>query len=238
MRKKIRLLLRLSKLNPHPFLLRQRLRRTGRLEDTGVARPFDKLRINSATESEDGASGLSGARAVKKNLHPAHPDATSPRLRSTKGLPFEARSSERSRVEGLSGPASGFSLIEAIVALLIIGVVVGSLFKLQGQLFRGTFTAHALYERIAVIRNAFVRADQEEWYTKSKTKEYKDEGPSTKITYSFAKVSEQSAFKKIKNLYSERIDAEWPELRGTHKDTFISFRFYIEPESQKSGEKK
>jgi prepilin-type N-terminal cleavage/methylation domain-containing protein len=133
---------------------------------------------------------------------------------------------------------NGFSLIETLVALLIIGVVVGGLFKLQGQLYRGTFSAHALFERLPIMRNAFVRADQEEWYTKSKSKHYTDEGPQTNITYKFEKLSDKSTFKKIKNLYSEQVDMQWPELKGPKKEIFVSYRFYVEPSAEKSGAQK
>ena len=55
---------------------------------------------------------------------------------------------------------SGLSLVEVIIAVLILGVATTSLLGLQGALIRGVFSAHALIDRLGFIRSFFVEVDK------------------------------------------------------------------------------
>lgn len=121
----------------------------------------------------------------------------------------------------------GFTLIETIIALVILGTVITTLFRFQGELLRGTFRWHATVSRISFMRNMFAMAQEEKWYTKNQTKEIKEGLRDTTLTYSFKKVSENGSLGKYKNLYTEQIQAQWSELTGTRTDTLVGFKFYI-----------
>lgn len=121
---------------------------------------------------------------------------------------------------------SGFTLIEASLAILIIGFSITTLISLQMSLSKGVYSAHNFIERIAAIKNLFAKADFEKYY-KSGNKEINLEDPKTKLVYSTEKVEKHNALKAFKNILIEKVDAEWQGAFGKKKETLITFRFDI-----------
>lgn len=120
----------------------------------------------------------------------------------------------------------GFSLIEALVALLILSILLGSLFTFQSQLIRGVFRTHGVVERIPVIKNALTKIEQQQLYTKQETQKITDKETNTKITYQLKTIAQTSSLHAIKNLRQEIITAEWPSVLTTQDIEFVGFRFY------------
>lgn len=127
----------------------------------------------------------------------------------------------------LSDRKSGLTLIEVVLTILIVGISVTSILSLQGTLSRGVFSAHNMLERISYIKNMFVTADKDKLYTKDAPVEKKIEDPSLQISYSRKK----SPLKNFEHIIIEQVDAQWPSVLGTRKESFITFRF--EPKVEK-----
>lgn len=93
----------------------------------------------------------------------------------------------------LKADKSGLSLIEAIFAILIVGISVSSILALQIALTRGVFNSHNLLIRIAYIKNLFIKAELEKLYAKEAPYHENIEDPPTQITYNaFGSYKEQT----------------------------------------------
>lgn len=125
----------------------------------------------------------------------------------------------------------GLSLLEALLAVLIVGVSVTTLLSLQGVLSRGVFTAHAFIERIPYIRSLFVQADKEKYYEGEKGHKKTIEIPALTMNYSVSKPTGKK-LKGFDNLLIEKVTAEWPTVFGNRTETFTMARFSIQREKQ------
>lgn len=128
---------------------------------------------------------------------------------------------------------SGFSLIEAIIALLILAVLLGSIFTFQSQLIRGVFRAHDIIEQLPVIKNALIAAERDQLYTKDGEQKIDDKDSNTTIIYKSTKIPESSSLASIKNLKKETIVAQWPSLLTAGEIELVGFRFSL-PSSGKA----
>ncbi len=148
-------------------------------------------------------------------------------LRCEKSLPNTMKNAifSRTRMKNVSG----FSLLEVLLAVLIVGVSVPVLLSLQGVLSRGVSTTHALIERIPYIRSYFVEADKEKLYEGEKFHKKVIEDPSLTMTYSAVKPTSRK-FRGFENLLLERVKAQWPTILGTRTETFTKVRFFIKKE--------
>ena len=104
----------------------------------------------------------------------------------------------------------GFTLLEAMLAVLIMGISITALLSLQGTLMRRTFSAHALFERVIAMRNYLTEADKSKFYNDQKKHEKKLEYPLTTITYVSKK--DIQALKKFPNMVLENVEAKWSGL--------------------------
>lgn len=121
---------------------------------------------------------------------------------------------------------SGFSLIETIIALLIISVCGVALFKTQGQLFLKTANAHDYFERIFIMKNYFIKANQNKWFSNMQTKAESLKNLEGKITYSSSKPI-SSAFKDIKNLVKTKVTSEWNVGARNIKRSLVYFKYNL-----------
>ncbi|MBA3752207.1 hypothetical protein H0X06_05470 [Candidatus Dependentiae bacterium] len=124
----------------------------------------------------------------------------------------------------------GLSLVEVLIAVLMLGISVTTLFSLQGVLSRGVFTAHALIDRIPYIRSFFVEIDRDQLFKRETVKSKTIEHPSLRMNYSIGAVADKS-LTALKQLRLEKIEAEWPTPFGVKKETVARLRFVPQPEA-------
>ncbi len=119
---------------------------------------------------------------------------------------------------------SGLSLVEVMLALLIVGVSVTTLLTLQGKLSRGVFFAHALIDRIPYIAGFFVTAERDKFYLDQKSQKKTIDDPELVMTYTVSK-SKNKSIAQFQQVIIEKVEAQWPTIMGTRKETFTQLRF-------------
>ena len=111
----------------------------------------------------------------------------------------------------------GLSIFEVMIAVVIIGVSVTTIFRLQIVLSRGVFAAHALVDRLSFVSSYFVEAEREKFF-KDEQPHVKDlNDPALKMTYIASKPANE--LQGFSNLVIEKIDATWPTPLGQHNET-------------------
>lgn len=128
----------------------------------------------------------------------------------------------------------GLSLLEVMVAVLIVGMSVTSLLILQGKLSRGVFTAHALIDRIPFIGSFFASADRDKLYLNKKQHKKMNDDPELTMTYSVSKPTSKP-LASFSHLMVEKIDAQWPTVIGNRTETFAQLRCIPGKEKEKSS---
>ena len=127
----------------------------------------------------------------------------------------------------------GLSLIEVMLAVLILGISVTTLLSLQGILSRGVYTGHAFIIRIAHIRNYFVQADLDKLYEAEPPPKKVLIDPELTLTYRAEKPASKG-LKSYQNILIERVEASWPTVFGQRNETFGMLRFAPKPPKGKS----
>ena len=145
---------------------------------------------------------------------------------------FKIKNNKKSNfIKSLTKPARGLTLIEALIALLIISISIPIITGLQIRLLRNTSNSFNMLERITAVRNMFVQASQNKWFEKKEPVK-KNIDPNLALEY---KAESFNKF-RLKNLVKERINANWSNLLGANQDeTYVSFSFWAKPEETKSG---
>lgn len=128
--------------------------------------------------------------------------------------------------------ASAFTLIEVMIATIIIGISITALFGLQSNLMRSIFSSHEVIQRLVIAKNMFVNADQEKYYESNETKVKKIDKPETTVEYSIDEPSEDIA-SKTQDIGEQQVQITWPAFFGRNKLTFLSLKF-ISSAGQKS----
>jgi prepilin-type N-terminal cleavage/methylation domain-containing protein len=120
---------------------------------------------------------------------------------------------------------SGLTLIEVVIAVLILGIATTSLIGLQGVLIRGVFSSHALIDRLSFIRSFFVEVDRDRLFATVTPPEKTIDDPPLIMNYTQKKPISKSLASHT-SLVVEHIETQWPTPFGTRKNSFarISFR--------------
>jgi prepilin-type N-terminal cleavage/methylation domain-containing protein len=116
---------------------------------------------------------------------------------------------------------SGFSLIETIIALLILTVSMTALYKTQSELMMGTMFAHAYSERILAMKNYFVTADQNKWFNKQEPQKKELEEPSMTLTYKTEK-PKNAQLQPLAYLVMEKVSGSWPSATTDIEEQIVS----------------
>jgi hypothetical protein len=123
----------------------------------------------------------------------------------------------------------GLSILEVMIAVLMVGVSVTALLSLQGVLSRSVYSAHGLIIRLPFIRSYFVEADRDGLYEKAEPQKKTIEDPLTQLTYSV----EKKAFKQFEHTVIERVDAQWTLAFGPRKEMATRIKFAPAKERKK-----
>ena len=128
----------------------------------------------------------------------------------------------------------GFTLIEVLLALAIIGLVLTPIFLTQSNVLRRSSYASRMLARILaakkmLIESEFALAGDAQEFSQQK----KIMIPPTLLTYRLRKIPETSALKKFKNVLWESVSFEWTDERGKKKqDQLVTFLY--KPEQSQS----
>jgi prepilin-type N-terminal cleavage/methylation domain-containing protein len=129
---------------------------------------------------------------------------------------------------------NGFSLIEAVISVAIIGISLTALFGLQSIVFRQVIGAYEQTNRIFPIKKIIVEqsilpSSEREAQEQKAIKE-----PRMKIQLERKKASEEGAFKQFNNIYVVSAIGTWSGIAGKHQETML--RLIYKPEEKKKKE--
>lgn len=126
---------------------------------------------------------------------------------------------------------NGFSLIEVLVALVMVSITITSLMTMQSTLQKMLYgdTSQWKAEQLAV--QAFAKADRKEPLEPGNTFEEEQDG--FKTVYAVTKIAESSSLTEIKELVSEKVTVSWTRIFGAQDYKLVRFSY-----RQKQPEKK
>ena len=125
---------------------------------------------------------------------------------------------------------SGFTLIEVLLAMAIVGLVLTPIFAIQLNVMRSNSRASQLLARIFAGKQFLVDSEfQLKPDEQEKRIEKKVEKPPTTLIYELKRVPENSALKKFKNILIENVTMQWVDRQGK-KRTQRLVTFVFKPE--------
>lgn len=117
---------------------------------------------------------------------------------------------------------AGFTLIEVMLATLIVGVVLGPIYLLQGTVFKRVVRMADSVERMLITYDYFIDVQKGDEDVVSET--VKD--PQTEIKYERKQSSPGSALtKEFNHLLVDKISWHWNELDMPYSEAFVSIVF-------------
>jgi prepilin-type N-terminal cleavage/methylation domain-containing protein len=120
--------------------------------------------------------------------------------------------------------SSGFSLLETIVALAVMGLVLAPLFLAESTMFQSIRTRSAHMERMIAAKTYAIemrRAVPHDATTFNQEK--KITRPATTLKYEWKAVGEQTVFKGLPNLFKEQVTFEWEDRRQKRSDVLVNY---------------
>lgn len=126
----------------------------------------------------------------------------------------------------------GFSLLETIMAMMIISAMAVPLVIMQGTILRRVIRDAQHMERIFLMRN-FLYEARREAAPGATTFEKTVPTPNTQLRYQLMPPPSNSSLHAMKGIQIERVTATWRELGKETQDIMMSMK-YIEPEAPKA----
>ncbi len=115
---------------------------------------------------------------------------------------------------------NGFSLIEAMIAIAIIGMILSPMFILETNVFNAVARIAEKFHRILLSKQfIFIASKEQPSEAKEFKLERKEEKPTSLMRYSFAAVDKKSSLAKLQGIYRQEVitsggDATSPEGRA------------------------
>ncbi len=127
----------------------------------------------------------------------------------------------------------GFSLLETIMAMMIISTMAVPLVIMQGTVLRRVVRDGQHMERIFLMRNFLLEA-RRETTSGATTFEKTVPTPNTQLRYQLMPPQANSSLHAMKGIQIERITATWREVGKETQDVMVTIK-YIEPETPKAS---
>jgi prepilin-type N-terminal cleavage/methylation domain-containing protein len=120
---------------------------------------------------------------------------------------------------------NGFTLIEAMLAVVIVSLILAPIFVLEDTIFSAVGRTAQQFQQLMFAKNFLykTRLDQKPTVTNI-TVEKREENPVTILKYSLGPVPADSSVKNIKHLYREFVEAKVPEKNGL-STPLLTFQF-------------
>jgi prepilin-type N-terminal cleavage/methylation domain-containing protein len=129
---------------------------------------------------------------------------------------------------------SGFTLIEVVIAIALVGVMMTSIFALMNSSFRSTYDINSLVYRIFYIKNGFFDPEYQNSIQKDPSKIFdkRIEDPSVDITFSAKKSKNKSIENSFKNVYRILSMGKWQALKF-YEESIVGFQYIAPPKKEK-----
>ena len=119
----------------------------------------------------------------------------------------------------------GFSLIESLAAIVIIGLVLTPIFTMETTVFNAVVSmAEQFHRTMQAGQFLFIAAQQQPPEAKEYSLERKDEKPISMIKYRFKPIDKKSKLAGFKNLYQQEAIANGRD-KGAPEGRVIQFVF-------------
>lgn len=133
---------------------------------------------------------------------------------------------------------SGFSLIEIMIAIIMLGMLMTAILNLQNSSFGSIISSSSKLTHILDLRNSFVtaafgRAQERE---QENTKKISAPEPTPETAFSTDAINEQSSLKKFSNTFIEKAQTQWRKGIITLQEKMITF-LYKKPEKKEQEQK-
>ena len=129
---------------------------------------------------------------------------------------------------------SGFTIIEVVIAVTIVGMLMTSIFAMLTASMRYTYISNSIVDRIFYVRNGFFDPKYQNEIKKDPAKKLtkKIEEPETELTFFATKPKNQILENRFKNSYQLNSEAKWKDLRETSEMIF-GFKYIAPKKEQK-----
>ncbi len=129
---------------------------------------------------------------------------------------------------------NGFTLIEVLIAVAMVGLLLSPLFIAQESIFINVVKRARNFERIIKAKNFYwsakQKADKQE--KPEFTLDKKLDDPVMTLKYEVTPQSQKSALKNFKDVYKERVKMTWQDGRRKREDALVSFVFKPQPQKK------
>lgn len=123
---------------------------------------------------------------------------------------------------------SGFTLIEVLLALAIIGIVLTPIFLIQQVVLRRSSSDARFFSRIIYAKDFLVDQQFENMQEAQEigATEKKITNPPTTLIFSSKKIPENSALSKFKNVMLDSVTMQWTDERNKKRqEKLVTFSF-------------
>ena len=119
----------------------------------------------------------------------------------------------------------GFSLIESMLAVAIMGLVLTPMFILENNVFNGVFRMAEQFHRMLFAQNFLYVAQRQEPMESTKySLEHKEDNPFSMLRYTLSPIEKGSSLSPMKRLYKQQVEASGLE-KTSPKSSVIHFIF-------------
>lgn len=122
---------------------------------------------------------------------------------------------------------TGFTFIEVVLSIFIIGTLLSSVLLLQSTVVNGLQSASGRAQRIFLLTEELFNASFSRLKKEKKTdkRTIKINDPETAITINTFRPKKSSSLSDIENIMIENITAEWQEWTGKRMEQLVTIVF-------------
>lgn len=121
--------------------------------------------------------------------------------------------------------SNGFSLIEVMLALSMIGIILTSLLMLESRIFKRVVACTQKMERFAAIKNLFLLVKKEGLPQDSSTYTALLQDPDITVQYEKKAIEKTSALARFKGVMQEVATGTWDEWGQQREYAFYTYCF-------------